>query len=442
MIRTLLATTALATMVATGAFAQSATTTAPANQPAAQEPAATAPVPRAEGSIVTNIIGETVYNGTGDNAENIGKVTDVVFDKDGMAKSVVIGVGGFLGVGTKNVAFDYDKLQWAEKNGDRWLVAQTTKDELTAHPEFDSKAYAPAPAAATNTQAPATSTTAQAPATSTDTAQQPAEANAEPVKQADGNLATNIIGENVYNGTGDDAQKIGDVNDIVLTKEGKAQSLIIGVGGFLGIGEKNVAYDFAKAKWAQKNGDRWLVAQTTKEELQAQPDFNRKAYDPAPATTASNEPAATAPSATTTAPAAAPADKTAAAPADATAPDQTQTAAIDKSTLTAMPVGEIRADDLKGTTVYGANDAKVGEIGDVVLAPDKKADAVIIDVGGFLGIGEKEVAVGMDNLKFMTDKNGKKYLYTSFTKEELEKQAAYDKNSYAQKRDEQRLIVK
>ncbi|MER9843763.1 PRC-barrel domain-containing protein [Mesorhizobium australicum] len=439
MIRTLLATTALATMVATGAFAQSAATPAPANPPAAQEPAATAPVPRAEGSIVTNIIGETVYNGTGDNAENIGKVTDVVFDKDGMAKSVVIGVGGFLGVGTKNVAFDYDKLQWAEKNGDRWLVAQTTKDELKAHPEFDSKAYAPASAAATNAQAPATSTTAQAPATSTDTAQQ--STNAEPVKPADGNLATNIIGENVYNGTGDDAQKIGDVNDIVLTKEGKAQSLIIGVGGFLGMGEKNVAYDFAKAKWAQKNGDRWLVAQTTKEELQAQPDFDRKAYDPAPATTASNEPAATAPSATT-APAAAPANKTAAAPADATAPDQTQTAAIDKSKLTEMPVGEIRGDDLKGTTVYGANDAKVGEIGDVVLTPDKKTDAVIVDVGGFLGIGEKEVAVGMDNLKFMTDKDGKKYLYTTFTKEQLEKQAAYDKGSYAQKRDEQRLIVR
>ncbi|TPJ42334.1 PRC-barrel domain containing protein [Mesorhizobium sp. B2-5-13] len=433
MIRTLLATTALATMVATGAFAQNATP-APANPPAAQEPAA--PVIRAEGSIVTNIIGETVYNGTGDNAENIGKVTDVVFDKDGMAKSVVIGVGGFLGVGTKNVAFDYDKLQWAEKNGDRWLVAQTTKDELKAHPEFDSKAYAPAPAAPT---------TAQAPATSTDTAQKPAEANAQPVKQADGNLATNIIGENVYNGTGDDAQKIGDVNDIVLTKEGKAQSLIIGVGGFLGIGEKNVAYDFAKAQWAQKNGDRWLVAQTTKEELQAQPDFNRKAYDPAPATTASNAPAAiapaTAPSAAT-APAAAPADKTAAAPADATAPDQTKTAAIDKSKLTEMPIGEIRGDDLKGTTVYGANDAKVGEIGDVVLTPDKKTDAVIVDVGGFLGIGSKEVAVGMDNLKFMTDKNGKKYLYTTFTKEQLEKQAAYDKGSYAQKRDEQRLVVR
>ncbi|UVK56616.1 PRC-barrel domain-containing protein [Mesorhizobium sp. AR02] len=440
MIRTLLATTALATLIATGAFAQSAASPAPAAAPSVQEPAATAPVPRAEGSIVTNIIGESVYNGTGDDAESIGKVSDVVFDKDGMAKSVVIGVGGFLGIGAKNVAFDYDKLQWAEKNGDRWLVAQTSKDELTAHPEFDSKPYGPAPA-------PATSPDAAAPAT-TDTAQKPVDMNAapaEPVKRADGNLATNIIGETVYNGTGDDAQNIGSVNDIVLTREGKAESLVIGVGGFLGLGAKNVTYDFSKAQWAEKNGDRWLVAQTTKEELQAQPDFNRKAYDPVPATTASNEPAATAPAATT-APAAAPADRTAEAPAatapDAAAPDQTQTAAIDKSTLTEMPVGEIRADDLKGATVYGANDAKVGEIGDVVLTPDKKTDAVIVNVGGFLGIGQKEVAVGLDNLKFMTDKDGKKYLYTTFTKEQLEAQPAYDKGSYAEKRDQQRLILR
>lgn len=445
MIRNLLATTALATLIATGAYAQSATTPAPAQSPAVQESGAA--TVRAEGSIVTNIIGESVYNGTGDDAESIGNVSDVVFDKDGQAKSVVIDVGGFLGVGAKSVAFEYGKLQWAEKNGDRWLVAQTTKDELTAQAEFDSQPYSPAPAPAASTDA----TAPTAPAT-TDTAQKPADMNAapaEPVKRADGNLATNIIGEDVYNGTGDDAQNIGDVNDIVLTKEGKAESLVIGVGGFLGLGAKNVTYDFSKAQWAEKNGDRWLVAQITKEELQAQPDFDRKAYDPAPATTASNEPAATAPAAVpsdTTAPAVAPADKTAEAPAattpDASAPDQTQTAAIDKSTLTEMPVGEIRADDLKGTTVYGANDARVGEIGDVVLAPDNKTDAVIVDVGGFLGVGEKEVAVGMDNLKFMTDKDGNKYLYTTFTKEQLEAQTAYDKGSYAEQRDQQRMIVR
>ncbi len=292
MIRTLLTTTALATLIVTGAYAQTATTPAPAQTPAVQETAPAAPLPRAEGSLVANIIGEFVYNGTGDNAEKIGDVSDVVFDAGGKAKSVVIGVGGFLGIGAKNVAFDYDKLQWTEKNGDRWLVARTTKDELTAQPEFDSKAYGPVATAPANTAAPATSTeTAQnAPAEPVDMNAAPAE----PVKRAEGNLATNIIGEKVYNGGGDDAQNIGDVNDIVLMKDGKAQSLIIGVGGFLGLGEKNVAYDFDKAQWAEKNGDRWLVAQTTKEQLEAQPAFDRKAYDPAPATTAANAPAETA----------------------------------------------------------------------------------------------------------------------------------------------------
>jgi len=447
MIRTLFATTALATLLATGAFAQTATPT-PAEPPAATNPA---PVTRADGALMTNIIGVSVYNGSGDDAQKIGKVDDVVFDASGKAKSAIIGVGGFLGVGAKDVAFDYAKLQWAEKNGDRWLVATTTKDELTAQPAFDRKPYDPAPTQASDTTQPANSTTAQAPA-------------AAPAKKADGNLATNIMGESVYNGTADDAQKIGDVKDIVLAKDGKAESLVIGVGGFLGMGTKNVTYDFAKAKWAEKNGDRWLVAETTKEELQAQPDFNRKAYDPAPGSmaAANNAPATTTPavaaSDTTTDKGAKPAEparstaevkpaKPAPATADnkpadngAAATDQTKTASIDKSTLSEMPIGNIRGDDLKGTTVYGANDAVIGSIGDVVLTPDNKPDAVIVNVGGFLGIGAKEVAVGMDHLKFMTDKNGKKYLYTNFTKEQLEKQTAYDKGSYAEKRDQQRMI--
>ncbi|WP_434724263.1 PRC-barrel domain-containing protein [Mesorhizobium sp. RIZ17] len=451
MIRTLFATTAIATLLATGAFAQ--TTPAPAQQaPAAENPA---PVMRSDGALMTNIIGESVYNGTGDDAQNIGKVDDVVFDAGGKAKSAIIGVGGFLGVGKKDVAFDYSKLEWAEKNGDRWLVAKSTKDELSALPAFDRKPYDPAPAQSADATQPANNTT---------TTQAPAAAPAAaPVKKADGNLASNIMGESVYNGTADDAQKIGDVKDIVLAKDGKAESLVIGVGGFLGIGTKNVAYDFAKAKWAEKNGDRWLVAETTKEQLQAQPEFNRKAYDPAPGSTtaANNAPAATTPavvSSDTTSdkgakpaePAkstaetkpAAPATATAEnKPADTSATDQTKTASIDKSTLTEMPMGDIRGDDLKGATVYGANDAKIGEIGDVVLK-DNKPDAVIIDVGGFLGIGAKEVALGMDKLKFMTDKNGKKYLYTNFTKEQLQAQTAYDKGSYAEKRDQQRMILK
>ncbi|RVD31718.1 PRC-barrel domain-containing protein [Mesorhizobium sp. M4B.F.Ca.ET.017.02.2.1] len=239
----------------------------------------------------------------------------------------------------------------------------------------------------------------------------------------DGKLVSKIMGAAVYDSTADDATKIGDVNDIVLDKNGNAKLVVIGVGGFLGVGEKNVAYDFNKLEWINKNGDRWLVAKTTKDELNAQPNFDTTAYDPAAASTTQ------------------PTKSTADTQATTAKTDTTATASIDKSSLTEMPSDKISAANLIGTNVYGADDAKVGEIGDVILTGDKKVDSIIVDVGGFLGIGEKKVAVGMENLKFMTDKNGNRYLYTNFTKEQLEAQTAYDKATYAQNRDKQRIVI-
>ena len=288
-----------------------------------------------------------------------------------------------------------------------------------------------------------TSSTAPAPAPVTQDANQAAA----PMAHADGHLASNIIGETVYNGTGDDAENIGDVNDIVIGSDGKIEAVVVGVGGFLGIGEKNVAVDYSKLDWVERDGDRWLVAPMTKEQLEAQTAFDTSVYAPAPADVAVNDPmapAVTTAQDTTMTPAPT-AEETAQAPADpamdATAPDSTQTAAIDRSTLTEIPSGDIRAEEMVGTTVYGANDANVGEIGDVILTSDGKVDAYIIDVGGFLGMGEKEVAVGSDNLAFMTDKDGNKYLYTTFTKEQLEASKAYDEGTYAEMRDDQRVIM-
>lgn len=420
MIRKLLATTALATLVATGAMAQDATAPATTTPPTAATEQPAAPAVRADGHLASNIIGETVYNGTAEDAQNIGKVTDLVLDKDGNVESAVIGVGGFLGLGAKDVTFDFDKMQWAEKDGDRWLIAAVTKEALEAQPAFDSTPYKPAPA------------TERAPGvTTTDTVSEAPAATAPVIAPAEGNLASLIIGESVYNGTGDEAQDIGKVNDVVLSPEGKAQSLVIGVGGFLGMGQKNVALDFDKATWAERDGDRWLVVEATKESLEALPDFDRRAYDVAPVTSADNSAAA---------PAVVPATDTAAAPNEQR--DATSTAAIDKSTLTEVQMTDVSAKELDGTTVYGADDVKVGEIGDAVLTPDGQVDAVIIDVGGFLGIGSKPVAVGMDTFRVMADKDGKKYLYTEFTKEQLEAHPAYDKDSYADNREQQRLMVR
>lgn len=254
------------------------------------------------------------------------------------------------------------------------------------------------------------------------------------IPHADGFLAANVIGAKVYNGTAADAENIGKVHDIVMTADGKADQLVIGVGGFLGIGEKNVAVSFDKFDWAEKNGDRWLVMATTKEQLQALPDFDRRAYDPTPAPVAATDPASPAVDQTAQAP-------VAPATPDASMADETKTAAIDKSTLKELPSTDLRAEELMGTTVYGGDDANIGEIGDILMTADGKIDAYVIDVGGFLGMGEKKVAVGSDNLAFMVDAEGKKYLYTTFTKQQLEAQPAYDAGSWAAKRDEQRLII-
>jgi sporulation protein YlmC with PRC-barrel domain len=79
--------------------------------------------------------------------------------------------------------------------------------------------------------------------------------------------------------------KIGDVNDLLLDKSGKINAVIIGVGGFLGVGEKNVAVPFSSLKVAEKNGSRYLVLETTKYALQTAPgytyDRSKKVWMPA-----------------------------------------------------------------------------------------------------------------------------------------------------------------
>ncbi|HET9574086.1 MAG TPA: PRC-barrel domain-containing protein [Methyloceanibacter sp.] len=79
--------------------------------------------------------------------------------------------------------------------------------------------------------------------------------------------------------------KVGDVNDLLLDNGGKINAVIVGVGGFLGVGEKNVAVPFSSLKVAEKNGSRYLVLETTKEVLQTAPgyvyDSGKKVWLPA-----------------------------------------------------------------------------------------------------------------------------------------------------------------
>jgi sporulation protein YlmC with PRC-barrel domain len=350
MIRRLLATTAIATLVATGAMAQTTAPTQPAN-PTAQQPAAQ-PVPmvkKAEGELASMIIGENVYNGMGEGAENIGKVNDLVLSPDGQVEAIVIGVGGFLGIGRKDVAIEYDLVEWVERDNDRWLVVETTAEALKAQPEFDRAAFRPMPADADIAEPkPVTKEELKKAEQAVQAEQQAAEAEQQPA-------------------------------------EGEEQM----------------------AETAQPAADEPATDQQQAAEAQRPAEGEEQAAE-------TNEQPMT---------------------------GQETTAAIDRSQLEALPADQIRAEELIGTAVYGANDEHVGEIGDVILTTDGQIDAIIVDVGGFLGLGEKEVAIGMDNLNFMTDAEGNHYLYTELTKEQLEAHPAYDEATWAERRDEQRLMI-
>jgi sporulation protein YlmC with PRC-barrel domain len=60
-------------------------------------------------------------------------------------------------------------------------------------------------------------------------------------------FASRLVGTTVY---GSNNERIGDVNDVLMDREGRAQALVIGVGGFLGIGEKNVAVPFTSVEFS------------------------------------------------------------------------------------------------------------------------------------------------------------------------------------------------
>jgi len=81
----------------------------------------------------------------------------------------------------------------------------------------------------------------------------------------------------------------------------------------------------------------------------------------------------------------------------------------------------ILAKELIGQTVYAPDKTKVGSISDLILSKDGKAvEGFVIGVGGFLGIGEKSVALKLDRLQILPDpQNGSVQLMMDVKKEEL-----------------------
>ena len=91
-----------------------------------------------------------------------------------------------------------------------------------------------------------------------------------------------------------------------------------------------------------------------------------------------------------------------------------------------VPVTEVSVDDLVGAELYGTDYEHIGSIGDVVLGPEGEASYVTVDIGGFLGIGAREVAIGFDEITILRGAAGTDLqVHIAATQEMLEDMPEY-----------------
>ncbi len=224
-------------------------------------------------------------------------------------------------------------------------------------------------------------------------------------------LATELIGADLYttattldqnrfqvDTVPDDWEQIASISNLVLGMDGQVRGVLVDVGGFLGIGARTVMLTMDSVRIAtQSDSDLvYAVINATREELEAAPEY--EVYD---RTAMMNDDAST--------------------PLIGVAEPQEGFVVVEWSTLT--------VDQLRTAAVYDINNERVSDISDVLLGTDETVEAVLIDVGGFLGIGARTVAIPMDQLEIQGNEDiSDLRVYLAITEEQLEALPEYEAN--------------
>ena len=239
-------------------------------------------------------------------------------------------------------------------------------------------------------------------------------------------LATEFIGMPVY--TADEAggaggatavpdmaarggwDSIGEVDDLLLDATGKVRAVLVDVGGFLGIGERTVALDMTTLTLlADEAGARFVTVAATRPMLEGAPEYvgapgagmgtAAPRSDSAAADRPGTEVGEAAPRSGMP-PTTLPESQTGAAPdATAAAPMADGGTARDPA-MVPVPAEALSPDQLQGVSVYDPTGTSIGEIAEVYVKDGRVAE-VLIDIGGFLGIGERRVMFPFDQLEVL-----------------------------------------
>lgn len=321
-------TTALGSIVAFGAVAQTEMTTT------TQQSASQGSVPA---FLVSDFTGKTIYtldnedsralraqSGTGadgasltgedrnrlrwtssdtffaarDNWDNIGSIDDVVMTQDGQVRGIILDVGGFLGFGAHTVMVEIQNLYFvadgdaSENIDDFFVVIAMSQDELEALPEWNNdqlrdgfaltsdhqRASGVAETGRTASEGMRTEAAADTATAGTQT-QQMGRTTTEifggdyAMLEGEDRTVDRLLGASVYDANGDD---VGTVNDVVLDGDQRISGLLVDVGGMLGVGSHtvNLPIDRAQIGWSASDGDVRVQVMMTGEELEAMPEHD------------------------------------------------------------------------------------------------------------------------------------------------------------------------
>lgn len=236
------------------------------------------------------LIGRSVTN---KNNDTIGKIESVYLDANGKVDSVIVGVGGFLGVGER-----YARLHWKDlkisDNGEK-VMLDMTKDQLKAMAPYKYKDQAErgqvfndrgvykddSRAAADARATTADRDRAMADNHSTANTQSTGDFNAQ------GDVSANsVIGTKVKN---TDKDTVGSVEDLYVDGSGNIKTVVLSVGGFLGVGTKDVAVKWSDLKQTRDGSSVALTTNMSKDDLKALPDYKYERRKPRDQATAPND---------------------------------------------------------------------------------------------------------------------------------------------------------
>lgn len=302
------------------------------------------------------------------------------------------------------------------------------------------------------------------------------------VQVQDGDFfASDLIGMRIYNseaevdaearvadGAEQEWDDIGEINDLIISQDGAVTAVILGVGGFLGIGERDVSVSMDEIKVLREEGDstdRFLVVTTSKEELEAAPAFERdldgameQNAEAAAATTEQVAENAEAKTEEVAADAAATTEQVAenaeakteemaenaeakteevAATTETSAEQMASDGAMGREMLPRPAVtrdgyqdqdwAAMTAEELTGARIYGADDSDIGEIANLLVDDSGKITHVLADIGGFLGMGEHTVQLSFEELQLIKNADGTDLrVYVDSTEEKLEQLPEYE----------------